>query len=199
MGGMRRAWTWLVALPVIVVGSQVAHGVAYWWAYPVANVRAAVLGHSGHGYLAYAPAVLGLLAAIELLVLAVTVADRVRGRSVRALPAWAFLWIPLVGFTLQEHLERFVATGVFPLWEFQEPTFARGLVLQVPLGLLAYAIARLLLRTTDVAASAIRACARPQTRVGRWLVAVWAPSASFVPRSAPLALAAAGRAPPAAF
>ncbi len=76
---MRRPLTWLVALPVIVVGSQVAHGVTYWWTYPQASRRLAVLQHSGHSYEAYAPVVLGLLFAIELLVFAVAVLDWIRG------------------------------------------------------------------------------------------------------------------------
>jgi len=76
---MLRGLAWLVALPVIVVGSQVAHGVTHWWTYPQASRRLAVLQHSGHSYEAYAPVVLGLLFAIELLVFAVAVLDWIRG------------------------------------------------------------------------------------------------------------------------
>jgi hypothetical protein len=193
---VRRARTWLVALPVIVIGSQVAHGIAYWWAYPVASVRLAILQHSGHGYLGYAPIVLSLLAAIELLVLVVAVVDRVRERPTRSLPAWAFMWIPAVGFTLQEYLERFITSGVFPLWTFEQPTFGRGLVLQLPLGLLAYAIARLLLRTADVVAAAIRARRDAGPRLRAPSTALRPLRSALLPRPAPLALAAAGRAPP---
>ncbi len=150
---MRRALTWFLALPVIVVGSQVAHGLAYWWAYPHTDVRAAVLAHSGHGYLAYAPLVVGFLVAIELIAFAVDVLDRVRGRPVRSLPPWAFVLIPGIGFTLQEHLERFFEIGVIPWWTALEPSFWRGLVLQLPLGLLAERIARPGLRTSATGAS----------------------------------------------
>ena len=52
---MRRALTWFLALPLIIAGSQIAHGLAYWWAYPIADVRDAILAHTGHGYLSYAP------------------------------------------------------------------------------------------------------------------------------------------------
>jgi hypothetical protein len=116
MGQVRRALTWVLALPLIVVGSQVAHGLAYWWAYPIASVRDAILAHSGHGYLTYAPMLLSFLAGLELLVLLVLVWDGLRGNVDRRLPPWVFLWLPLVGFALQEHLERFIATGAFPWW-----------------------------------------------------------------------------------
>jgi hypothetical protein len=185
----------LVALPVIVVGSQVAHGLAYWWAYPQTDLRAAVLAHSGHGYFAYAPVAVGFLVAVELIAVAVTVLDRVRGRPVRGLPAWAFMLIPALGFTLQEHLERLFAFGVFPWWAVQEPSFWRGLVLQLPLGMLAFLIARLLLKTALVIADAIAArragFATRRRAAGRRL-----PGVVFLPRLAPLAGSAAGRAPP---
>lgn len=181
---------------MILVGSQVAHGIAYWWAYPVASLRIAVLQHTGHGYESYAPLVLGFLAALELLMLVAVVADALTGIPARRLPPWLFLWLPMVAFTLQEHLERWWVGGVFPWWTVHEPSFWRGLVLQVPLGLLAYLIARLLQGTAIAVASAISArrgrSARSTERpaVSRRLLPV------FLPRSAPLALAAAGRAPP---
>ncbi len=191
---MRRALTWSLALPVIVVGSQVAHGLAYWWAYPETNLRASVLAHSGHSYLAWAPVVAGFLVAIELIALGVDVVDRVRDRPSRQLPAWAFMLIPVVGFTLQEHLERLLSSGVFPWWTALEPSFWRGLVLQIPLGLLAYAIARLLLRATAAVAGAL--VGRRSVTVRRRSPVRRRPAVLLLPRLAPLAGAAAGRAPP---
>ena len=192
---VRRALTWLLALPLIVVGSQVAHGLAYWWAYPVANVRDAILAHSGHGYLGYAPTVLGFLGGLELLVLLVLVWDGVRGSDHGRLPAWVFLWLPVVGFVLQEHLERFIVSGVFPWWEVEVPTFWRGLVLQVPLGLLAYVIARFLRRAADAVAAVIVRRRDPLAAAAVVPRRTW-PSSAALLRPAPLALGAAGRAPP---
>ena len=192
---VRRALIWLIALPVMVVGSQVAHGVAYWWAYPEADLRRSVLAETGHGYFAYAPIALGFLVAVEFLVLAVAVADRVRGLPIRRLPAWAFVFIPALGFTLQEHLERFFAAGVFPWWTVLEPPFWRGLVLQLPLGLLAYLIVRLLQRTVTEVARAILT-RRRLGAAGRRAPARSRPSVLVLPRLTPLASSAAGRAPP---
>jgi hypothetical protein len=192
---MRRALTWALALPVILVGSEVAHGVAYWWAYPETDLRASVLSRTGHGYLTWAPVAVALLAAIELVALGVDVADRARDRPARQLPAWAFFVIPLVGFALQEHLERLFDVGVFPWWAALEPSFWRGLVLQIPLGLAAYLIARLLSRAADAVARAVRR-RRPVAR--RPLRTRRPPVAVLLPRLAPLAGSSAGRAPPVA-
>jgi hypothetical protein len=193
---MRRALTWLVAVPLIVVGSQVAHGVAYWWTYPQASLRLSVLQHSGHAYEAYAPAVLGFLGALEVLVFVIAVLDRVRSRTARPLPPWIFLVLPVLAFTMQEHLERLFASGVFPWWTVLEPTYARGILLQIPLGLVAYLIARLLLRTAEAVAQIVRARGQappcPAARPSNPRRPLPVP----LPRVAPIALAAAGRAPP---
>lgn len=198
MPEVRRGLTWLLVLPAIVVGSQLAHGVAYWWAYPVASLRVTALASSGHGYLAYAPAVLGFLGAVQLIAFVAVVLDKARGRPVRTLPAWVFLFIPELGFVLQEHIERFLTSGVFPWWTVVEPSFWRGLVLQVPLGLAAYLVAAVLLRTASVVAEVVvtrraaRAVVRRRPPRGR------RPGPVVLPRRAPLADLAADRAPPVA-
>lgn len=187
---------WLFVLPAIAVGSQVAHGLAYWWAYPQAHLRVTELAYSGHSYLAYAPAAIAFLAAVQLIAFVVAVLDRVRGRPVRALPAWVFLFIPELGFVLQEHVERLVAAGRFPWWTTLEPSFWRGLVLQIPLGIAAYLVALLLLRTAAVVAEAVVAhgAAPAAGRMRRSRSA--RPQLVFLLRPAPLAGTAAGRAPP---
>ena len=192
---MRRALTWFLALPLIVVGSQIAHGLAYWWAYPIADIRDAILAHTGHGYLSYAPLLLSFLAALELLVVGVLVWDSVRGNAGRGLPTWVFLWLPLVGFVVQEHFERLIATGSFPWWAVEAPTFWRGLVLQIPLGLAAYALARALRRAAEVVAAVLVRRRDGATSHRLAPLRTWAAPAALL-RLAPLALCAAGRAPP---
>jgi len=146
---MRRSLAWLVAVPLMLAGSQAAHVLAYRWVYPQAHVRLHVLVETGHGYMTLLPLALGAAGAILLLSLAASAADAARGRGPRALPAWAFALLPLVGFTLQEYLERWLAAGTFPWHAASAPTFLPGLVLQLPFGLLAYFVARLLLRVAE--------------------------------------------------
>jgi len=192
---VRRGLTWLLVLPAIAVGSQIAHGLAYQWAYPQAHLRVTELAYSGHGYLAYAPAALAFLGAVQLIAFAVAVLDAVRRRPARSLPAWVFLVIPEVGFVLQEHLERLFAAGRFPWWTALEPSFWRGLVLQLPLALAAYLVARLLLRAASVVADVVVARNR-RTVARRAPERTLRPQLVFLPRQAPLAGIAAGRAPP---
>jgi hypothetical protein len=192
---VRRGLTWLLVLPAIAVGSQVAHGLAYQWAYPQAHLRLNALAYSGHGYLAYMPAAVAFLGAGQLVAFVAAVLDTVRGRPLRSLPAWVFLFIPEVGFVLQEHLERLVMVGRFPWWTALEPSFWRGLVLQVPLALAAYLVARILLRAAAVVADVVVARGR-RTVVREPRLRTLRPPLVFLPRRPPLAAIAAGRAPP---
>jgi hypothetical protein len=101
-------------------------------------------------------------------------------------------------FALQEHMERLLHHGEFPWSAVLEPTFALGLLLQLPIALAAWLVAHLLLRVTRAVAGAIaRALAdfvsRPGTpRRPRCLVHV-----SLRSRGPALLSVAAGRAPPA--
>ncbi len=190
----RRGLNWLVALPLVLVGSQIAHGAAYWWAYPEASLRASVLQQTGHDYLAYAPMLLALAAAAELLALGVTVLDAARHRPARLLPPWLFAVLPLLAYTLQEHLERLLAGGVFPWWAALDPTFWRGALLQLPVGLAAWLVARALLRTATVVGRRLAGTKhRPVLRGARVLSR---PCEVAMLRVAPIAGSAAGRAPP---
>ena len=114
---MRRSLAWLVAVPLMLAGSEAAHALAYRLAYPELHVRVHVLLVTGHGYLRWLPLVLGIAAAVVALSLLVTAVDAARGRAPRGLPAWAFALLPPLAFVVQEHLERLLHTGVFPWHE----------------------------------------------------------------------------------
>lgn len=143
---MKRLALWAIVFPLTLAGTEVAHALAYRIVYPIASVRWHVLATSGHGYLAYVPIVLGIGAAVLVAGLASTVADVARRRPTQPLPAWAFASLPLVGFTVQEFVERLLATNTLPWWMFEQPTFRVGLLLQLPFALVAYLVARLLQR-----------------------------------------------------
>lgn len=144
---MRRSLAWLVAIPLMLAGSQVAHVLAYRIVYPQASIRLQDLMQTGHGYMSTLPLVLGVVGAIVLLSLVATGFDAARGRGVRSVPPWAFALLPLVGFAFQEYVERWLAWGFFPWYAAEQPTFVLGILLQLPFGALAYVAARLLLRT----------------------------------------------------
>jgi hypothetical protein len=192
---MRRSLAWLSALPLIVAGSQVAHVFAYRWVYPSSQVRSRELLSTGHSYMDRLPLVFGIGGAVALVSLLVAVADAARGRRLRRLPAWAFALLPLATFVLQEILERSLHTGTFVWQAVESPTFLPGPVLQLPFAAAAYLIARLLLRTASALGRMI--AVRRRVRRSRPTAAhVRLPLVILLRRRAPLAAAAAGRAPP---
>lgn len=152
----RRAAPWLLSVPLMVAGTQVAHAFAYRLVYPSAHVRLHQLVETGHGYLGYAPFVAGLGGALELLAFAWIVGCTVRGRRPRQMPPWAFALLPPLGFAIQEIAERWLAGGSFPWWAVLQPTFGAGLLLQLPFGFLAYLFARLIVHTARRVAPALR-------------------------------------------
>lgn len=147
MRGVRRGLTWVLTLPVVLAGTEAAHGLAYRLVYPQLHAR--VLLATGHAYLAWLPLVLGLGGALAAAALVAAALDAARGRAPGKLPAWAFAALPPLAFVLQELLELSLRTGTFGWRAALAPTFLPGLALQLPLAALAYLLARLLLRTAE--------------------------------------------------
>jgi len=169
---MRRALAWLVALPVLLAGSQAAHALAYRFVYPEAHVRVEALLSTGHGYLSHLPLALGVAGSIAFLSLLLSAVDAARGRPARALPAWAFALLPPLAFVLQEFLERSLHLGTFAWQTAFAPTFLPGLALQLPFALVAYVAARLLLRAAERAGRAFMPPPLPRRRPSPAIAAV---------------------------
>ena len=110
-------------------------------------------------------------------------ADAARGRRARPLPAWAFALLPLVGFAVQEHVERWLYSGVVPWHEALAPTFLPGLALELPFAALAYLAARLLLRTAERLGRALAPAAPPRPRA---VLPLPVPVAAVLPPHPPL-------------
>jgi hypothetical protein len=152
----RHLAAWVLAVPLMIAGTQVAHVFAYRLVYPVARVRLHELVVTGHGYLGLWPLLLGLAGGIELVALISIAAGSFGRRRYTPVPPWAFAVMPLLAYVFQEILERWLAGSSFPWWVVLQPTFRVGLLLQLPFGLLAYLAARLLLRVADDAGTALR-------------------------------------------
>lgn len=146
MNGSRSAW--LVSVPVALAGCLAAHVAAYALAPPEASA-----GHV-HGYLAQLPLVGGGALGV---VLAAAVWHALRGRAgSRPSPA-LFAVLPPLAFVLQEHVERLGE----PVLVLLEPTFLVGLVLQLPFGLLAWLLARAILRAAEALGALLAPPPRP--------------------------------------
>ena len=178
----------------MVAGSQVAHVFTYRLVYPESRVRLHELLVTGHSYMSLWPKLLAMGGALELAALVAIVVSTVRRRRYTPVPSWAFALMPPLAFVLQELLERLFVSGSFPWWMVLQPTFRVGLLLQLPFALLAYLLARLLLRVADRIGRALRGKNRQPRRGG--LSPRWHPVALRSPRIAALADGHAGRAPP---
>jgi hypothetical protein len=131
---------------MVLLGSQLAHAFAYRLAYPSLPMRMHVLAATGHGYLTALPLALGVVGAVAVCTLGWTAVDAARGRAAQPIPPAAFALLPLLGFSVQEFLERWLAVGGLPWWMVEQPTFRIGLLLQLPFAAVAYIVTRLLLR-----------------------------------------------------
>ena len=195
---MRRSLAWVVAVCLMLAGSQAAHVLAYMWVYPQAGVRVRELLETGHSYMDLMPLVLAVCGSLVLVSLLVSGVDAARGRGQRSVPAWAFGVLPLLGFSLQEHLERWIATGALPWHAAAAPTFLPGLLLQLPFGAVAYAAARLLLRAAERLGQAFAArplpCPWPRRAAGTVV-----PAAAALPLPSLLSCGLAKRGPPLSF
>ena len=195
----RRAATWLLSLPLMVTGSQVAHVLAYRLVYPDAQVRLRDLLATGHGYMAGSPAwltvALGALGVVELLGIGWSAAGVVRGRRTAPVAPVAFALLPMIGFTLQEFLERWLAGATFPWWLVLQPTFRIGLVLQLPFALVMYVVARELLRVAERLGKVLAASPQRLSLIGS-APARWRSSEPDTARALHLFASCLGRAPP---
>jgi hypothetical protein len=159
---------WLVSIPFMAGGCLAAHSLAY---------HLTTTREDGHGYLAFAPLLVGVLGA-----LAIVGAFR-RGRTRSPL---VFAVLPPLAFVAQEHLERLELVAT-------EPAFLLGLALQLPFALAALVAARAFLGLADLVVEVL--ASRPR--------ATFAPSlplpaaVSDRPFASLLAGSRASRAPPA--
>ena len=155
MRSVKRFAAWSVAVPLMLAGTEVAHSLAYHLVYPEAQVRFRVLAATGHGYLGWAPLVLGLGLALAMAGLVSVGVDAARRRPTTPVAPWIFALLPLASFTLQEFLERWLVSASMPWWMVEQPTFRVGLALQLPFAALAFLVARTLLRAARTVGVAI--------------------------------------------
>ncbi len=171
---------WLLALPLAAAACLGGHGIGY------------RLGQAGqqeaalHGYFRYLPLVFALASALLALALGLRIGGRLPGRP----SAWPYALVPPLAYLGQELAERAMAgTGLEGL---THPAVLAGLLVQLPLAVLAYLAARALLRCADLVARALAGSAWPAPAPP--LLAV--PSGTVAPLPARGVRVGQGRAPP---
>ena len=177
-----------------MVGSQVAHALAYRLGTGNDAERTHELAASGHGYLEYAPIALAVCAALVALALARELGGFLRGDAGGSSgpSALSFAVLAPAIFIGQEHFERLTHEGAFPWTLLLEQTFVLGLALQLPAALVAYVLARLLLRATRAVA---RLLAAPRIAVVH-AKSHWRARDLRAPTASPLGLTLGPRGPP---
>lgn len=190
----RRRLAWLLSLALMAIGGLFAHMLAYVLVAPHGEHRAQLLTQTGHDYHAHWRLCVAVCGAVALIGLGASVAERARGERPLQLPLWIFALVPPVGFVLQEHLERLLHTGTFPLLAALQPTFVVGILLQVPFALAAFLVARALLAFAAAIVRSLGSASRPRLASA----AAWRRprSAAALPRLSALALGHGPRAPP---
>ena len=162
---------WLAVSPLMAAGVLVAHVLAY-------RLTGTAPGPL-HAYLEHSPQLLLVLAIAGL-------AFGGLAARLRIPAAWPFPVAALATFVVQEHVERFAHGGDVP-WLLDSRVFLAGLFLQLPVALVAWALARRLL--------VVLAGSRPRrSSVPRILLELATPAARFVPGVA--TAAHRGRGPP---
>ncbi len=149
---LRSLRPWLLTLPLAAAGTLAGHALAY---------RAVgIAGDDLHGYLAHLPRLLVLLLVLGLVGASLVEQDA-------RLAAWPFPAVAVAGFVVQEHLERLAHDGSLPVLVGQ-PVFLLGLALQLPVALLVWILARLLLRVVGRRGLAsLVECLKPTRRARR--------------------------------
>ena len=164
---MRRALARGVGLPVLTVGWFGAHWLGYRIAIPNPHERARALAASGHGYFSYLPFLLGATLALFVVGIALQICAAARGSVSKRPLAWPFAVLPPLIFAAEEFTDRLVHDGTFQLAVAVERPFLIGLLVQVPVGIVAYGVVRLLLKWADRIGTALAAfIAAPPKVVG---------------------------------
>jgi len=157
--GPRPAWLLIFALTV--AGWLSAHEVAYRLVIAHPHERSATLAETGHAYVAYSSLAAVLCVLFALLGTAGLVVRPISRPPPSRRLLMLFALAPPLGFALQEHLERVLATGDLPFHAALEPTFLVGLLLQVPFALAAIVVARALFAFARGLARALGSVRRP--------------------------------------
>ena len=144
----RRAAAWLLSLPLMLGGTEVAHWLVYRLVYPDPAMRAQVLASTGHGYMSEAPIAAGIAGALILAAFWRRMCARGPESPSSSLRLGTFIALPPLAFALQECVET-MAVGHSPFSAVYAPTFLPGLLVQLPFVVLAYLAARALLRGAD--------------------------------------------------
>jgi hypothetical protein len=147
---VRRSLTWLVTLPLAFASTIVAHDLAGNLAPLHAASHTSAFANSGSPHVAWLPYAIGALITFFAVGFVVRVLESAAGTPRSGGAGLGLAAVPLVVFVLEEHIAQLLTGSYVQLLHVSlEPRFALGLLLQLPCGLIACLIARLVLRAAE--------------------------------------------------
>ncbi|SRR6266540_5074721 len=152
---MARLRLWLVMLPLLAAGTQGASALLDRFA-PRTYETAELFSRSNASH-SLLPVIAGLGGAALLCAMCSFATTAPAGRRI---PRWVFACLPPLLFTFQEYGEYVVGHGRVPWTLVANPVFLTGLLLQIPFGVAAWLLARLLI---DVVVTIAERSATPRT------------------------------------
>jgi hypothetical protein len=148
MRSMRRRAVWSLTLPLLILSETLGHAF-------VARVfdphgeRHVLLARTAQESLEYLYAGVAICIALAAAALIRRVVSSFQGNPARCLPSWRLAAVPSAAFLVQEHLESYLHDGRIGWLTTAEPAVVVGALLQLPCGLLAVCLVRMLLRAAD--------------------------------------------------
>ena len=148
MPPLSRFRVWLMTMPLIVAGCELAHAFLGRVMLVDGGRDRELLEGGGFGS-SLLPLLLAVGAALVLVGFAMLATHRTLGEH-RRIARWVFVALPISVFALQEQFEYAVAHGRPSPAVFASGSFLVGIALQVPVAVVAYGLARLLFRVADL-------------------------------------------------
>jgi hypothetical protein len=182
-------------LPALVLAEHVGHVLVHRIEEPDAHARAQLLTQTGHAYMGYLQAPLGLCLALVAATLVSRVIAGFRQRPMRAAPSWWWAGLPALAFVLQEPLGEVVHAGVFEWSMLLSPVSLLGATLEFGCGLLCLILVRKLLAAAHNVGRAFAGAASCRPRLVSITAELCCPQIAPPSRLA-LAHGAGERAPP---
>lgn len=150
-----------ICIPVAILGCLLAHQAGYFLESPDQTARSLNLSRDGHGYMRDFVFMIPAIATLVMGGFLFALHGSMVSNSPVSISPKPFAFTPAMVFLVQESAER-VAIGD-ALAVLSEWSVIVGLVLQIPFGLIAYLLARLILQAADQVARVIsERRARPQ-------------------------------------
>jgi hypothetical protein len=191
MRAVRTRIAWSLLVPALIAAEHGGHVLVHRLQEPDAHSRAELLAQTGHGYMGYLQALMGVCAVLIGAALIGRVRAGFRNRPLNALPGWWWSALPALAFLLQEWFGQLIHTGGAE-WS---TLLALGAALELACGVLCVLLVRKLLVAAHTVGRALADEIAARPRLAILAVSLCGPQLEQ-PRLIALARGTGERAPP---